>query len=51
MRARASCRRLDLAQLLHDLFERVVVQLLADHSGIGLDAKEHPAAAMVEHRA
>ena len=44
-------RRLDLTQLLHDLFERAVAHLLADHSAIGLDAKEHPAAAMVEHRA
>lgn len=43
--------RLDLAQLLHDLFERAVAHLLTRHAGIGFDAKEHPAASMVEHRA
>ena len=29
----------------------MVAHLLADHSGIGLDSEDHPAAAMVEHRA
>jgi hypothetical protein len=29
----------------------VVAYLLTDHATIGLDAKEYPAAAMVEHRA
>ena len=44
-------RRLDLAQLLRDFFHRMVAHLLADDPTVGLDAEEHPTAAMVEHRA
>lgn len=41
-------RRLDLAQLLRDFVHRVVAYLLADHATVGLDAEQHPTAAMVE---